>query len=96
MIEGDYWTGGDLRITLETGLNQTSNSGWVRAAFPNGPTMEYAWTVKHFSKVQCLIPAADNIYPGELKLQAFSVISGETVPGSVETAYIKGSLEVTP
>jgi hypothetical protein len=96
MIDGNYWTKADLRITLETGINQTGLSGWARVAFPNGPVKEYAWTIKHFSKVQFLVPAADNIYPGELTIQAFSVISGETIPGDFEFVNVRDSLVATP
>lgn len=95
MIDGNFWTKADLRLTLETGINQTGLSGWVRVAFPGGPVKEYAWTIKNFSKVQCLIPAADNIYPGQLTIQAFSMISGETVSGDFEYANVRDSLVAT-
>lgn len=96
MIDGNYFTGADLRFTLETGINQTSLSGWVRVSFPNGPIKEYARTVKHFTKVQCLVPAADNIYPGQLTIQAFGVDSGEVIPGDFEYANVRDALTVTP
>lgn len=92
MIDGNFWTKADLRLTLETGINQTSLSGWVRVAFPSGPVKEYAWTLKHFTKIQCLIPAADNIYPGQLTIQAFSVDSGEVIPGDFEYVNVRDAL----
>ncbi len=95
MIDGKYWTQADLDFVLETGLNQTGLSGWVRVSFPGGPTKEYPWTIKHFTKVQCTVPAADNTYPGQLVIQAFSVKAGKVTPGELEYANIGNSLVAT-
>ncbi len=96
MIDGNWWTGADLNFTLETGINQTGASGWVRVSFPNGPVKEYVWTLRHFSKVRFSVPAADNIYPGQLVIQAFRVKDGQITPGDLEYANIGNSLVATP
>ena len=87
MIPGSFYKGSDLPITLDTGQILTGATVSINAKFQDGSVHSYSGTVLNFTQVLATIPAADNIQPGQINLQA-NVVWPDTTVAIGETEII--------
>ena len=75
MIQGNFYKGSDLQVTLKTQVDvSAATSATIIAEFTGGPVKQYTGSAVSFDSVQATIPADDNIYPGKITVRAVVIL----------------------
>ncbi len=89
MIEGNFYIGSAVRVTLETNLILTGATRvGVLVQKQGGTTLDIEADVVDLSKARILLTSEQVSEQGQYTLQAYAVLDGETFKGAPEYIVI--------
>jgi len=88
MIQGNFYTGSAIRITLETGFILTGGTVGVLVQSQSGTVIDKEAEIVDLSSVRIILGEDETLEVGQYTLQAYVVLDGLTFKGAPENIVV--------